>query len=210
MTKVLSALNWRYATKIFDNEKLVSEEKLAILKEAFRLTATSFGLQPLKLIVVSDKDLQNKLLPASFNQQQVATASHVLIIAIEKGFENTIIDAHFDLEMQVRGTSPEVLAPFKHYLTTSFEQKSAVEHRRFALNQAYIVLGNLMTVCALEKIDACPMEGFSPDKYDEILELSNKNLESVLLLPIGYRADNDDNAKRKKVRKPLDELILEF
>jgi len=210
MSNIIKALQSRYATKKFNPNKTVSQDKINILQEAFRLTATSFGLQPLKLIVIQNKTLQEKLISASFNQRQVADASHLLIIAIEKDYKNTLIEEHFDLEMQIRGTKPEILAPFKNYLTENFANKSPKELRQFALNQAYITLGNLMTVCAIEAIDACPMEGFSPEKYDELLDLSSKNLEAVLLLPVGYRADDDENSSRKKVRKPLDKLILEL
>jgi nitroreductase len=210
MSQIIQALNWRYATKKFDSTKKVSIAKLAVLKEAFRLTATSFGLQPLKLIVVSNSEIKESLVEASFNQRQVADASHLLIIAIEKDYAATIIDKHFELEMAVRGTDEAILAPFKKYLKGSFDAKNEDELKRFALNQAYIVLGNLMTVCALEEIDACPMEGFVPSKYDKILSLSAQNLEAVLLLPIGYRAVDDESARRKKVRKTQEELILEL
>ena len=210
MSQIIEALNWRYATKKFDTNKLVSEEKIAILKDAFRLTATSFGLQPLRLIIIQNKALQEKLVAASFNQKQVVEASHLLIIAIEKNYAATIVAEHFDLEMAIRGTKAAILAPFKKYLTASFNSKNEAELKRFASNQAYIVLGNLMTACALEKLDACPMEGFDAKQYDSILDLSAKNLEAVLLLPVGYRAVDDENASRKKVRKSLDELILEF
>lgn len=210
MSQIIDALNWRYATKKFNPKKIVSTDKIEVLKEAFRLTATSFGLQPLKLIVIQNKELQESLVPCSFHQRQVAEASHLLIIAIEKDYVDTIIDNHFDLEMTIRGTAPEVLAPFKQYLTASFASKDEVERKRFAVNQAYIVLGNLMTTCALEQIDACPMEGFDANKYDEMLKLTDKNLEAVLLLPVGYRADDDENAIRKKVRKSQTKLILDM
>jgi len=210
MSQIIEALNWRYSTRSIDPNKIVPKDKVEILKEAFRLTATSFGLQPIKLIIIKDKEIQKSLVASSYNQKQVGDASHLLIIAIAKSYGDTIVDDYFDLEMKVRGTSPDVIAPFKEYLKSNFAQKTAQEKRQFALNQAYITLGNLMTACALEKIDACPMEGFEPEKYDNILGLSAHNLEAVLLLPIGYRIDDDKSIRVKKVRKPLDELILEL
>jgi nitroreductase len=210
MSQIIEAMNWRYSVRNFDTTKIVSPEKVEILKESFRLTATSFGLQPLKLVIIKNKELQQTLVPSSYNQKQVGTASHLLLIAIEKDYAATIVDAYFDLEIAVRGTKPEVIAPFKAYLKNNFSQKTANEKRQFALNQAYIALGNLMTTCALEQIDACPMEGFEPKKYDEILGLSAKNLEAVLLLPIGYRMADDKSSRIKKVRKSLDDLILEL
>ena len=118
------------------------------------------------------------------------------------------INDYFDREKSIRGTSEKIIAPFRKFLTESFAQKSLEEKQQSAIYQAYIVLGNLMTICALEKIDNCPMEGFVPEKIDEILELNKRRLKSVLLLPIGYRADDDLMSKLKKVRKPLEETVI--
>ena len=84
------------------------------------------------------------------------------------------------------------------------------ERQQWSVNQAYIALGNLLTVCAIEAIDACPMEGFKPEALDDLLSLKNKELKSVLLLPVGYRADDDMFASLKKVRKNIKESVLEL
>jgi len=207
---IIQSLEWRYACKKFDTSKTISDTDLEIITNAFNLTPTSFGLQPIKLIVIKDKDLQKKLVEHSFNQQQVAQASHLLVICIQDYYTLEDIDAYFDLEKDVRGTSEEILKPYRDQLKGIFENKSTIEKQKSAINQAYIALGNLMTVCALGKIDACPMEGFNAQKYDDILDLRAKNLKSVLLLPIGYRANDDFMSTLKKVRKPIEQTIIKL
>mgnify|MGYP000606234193 FL=1 len=205
----IKALQWRYATKKFDPQKILSIEKINILKEAFNLTATSYGLQPLKMVVVRNKELQEQLKTASWEQQQLNTASHVLVICIEKKVDKNFIEKYFKRVKHIRETPDDILDPFKKSLVNSFESKAEEEVLAWALNQAYLTLGTLLTVCATEEIDACPMEGFEPDKYDELLNLDERNLKSVLVLPVGYRAEDDMFSEFKKVRRPLDDVIIE-
>jgi len=206
----LKALNWRYATKKFDDSRILSEEKLEILKHAFNLTATSYGLQPLKMLVISNKETQQQLTEFSMNQQQVSTASHVLVICTEKNVDEKFISGYFQRVKNLRETPDEVLQPFHNFLVDDFKNKAIEEIEAWARNQAYLALGTLLTVCATEEIDACPMEGFEPAKYDDFLELSERNLQSVLVLPVGYRAKDDFFSELKKVRRPLDEVIIEM
>ncbi|TDN81572.1 hypothetical protein DET49_12722 [Salegentibacter sp. 24] len=205
----IKALQWRYATKKFNPEKILSDKKINILKEAFNLTATSYGLQPLKMVVVRNKGLQELLKSASWGQQQLNTASHVLVICIEKKIDKNFIEQYFRRVKYIRETPDEILDPFKNSLVNSFESKAEDEVHSWAINQAYLTLGTLLTVCASEEIDACPMEGFEPDKYDELLNLNAHNLKSVLALPVGYRAEDDMFSEFKKVRRPLNDIIIE-
>ncbi|NQV78847.1 MAG: NAD(P)H-dependent oxidoreductase [Lutibacter sp.] len=207
---ILKSLEWRYATKKFDPSKKLSINQIETLKKAFNLTATSFGLQPLKLIVIQNKELQEKFVEHSYYQRKVADASHLLVLCIENDTTTTAINAYFDLEKEIRNTSEEVISNFRNQLINMFKNKSIEEKQVSAINQAYIALGNLMTVCAVEKIDACPMEGFIPSKIDELLNLSALNLKSVLLLPVGFRAEDDIMNEMQKVRKPLSETIIEI
>ena len=207
---IIESLNWRYATKKFDATKLVSDEKLAILKEAFTLTATSYGLQPLKLLVISNKEIQTELVAHSYNQQQVAQASHVLVICTENTIDEKFIRLCFENEKNIRGTDDNVLDGFRSFLIDDFSKKTDAEIKLWATKQAYIALGNLLTVCAVEQIDACPMEGFVPDKYDAVLNLKTKGLSSVLVLPIGYRAEDDMFSTFKKVRKSITTNVIEY
>jgi nitroreductase len=206
----IESLKWRYAVKKFDNQKLLSKEQINILKEAFNLTATSYGLQPLKLLVISNKEIQKELVAHSWNQPQVLEASHLLVICIPKAYSKNEVEAYFDLVQKIRNTPIEIIKPFKEFLTAEINKKSQEELLSWNKNQAYLALGNLLTVCALEKIDACPMEGFIPEKYDEVLGLSEKNLTSTLVLPVGFRANDDYMKDLKKVRKNTEDVVLEF
>lgn len=205
---VLESLRWRYAVKKFDSKKLIPEVKINRLKEAFNLTPTSYGLQPVKMMVIRDKELQEQLVPLSYNQEQIGQASDLLVFCAIDTIDETYIREYFELVKSLRGTEDEVLKPFRDFLIDDFSKKSQEELSNWAINQVYIVLGNLMTFCAAEDIDACPVEGFIPSEYDRILKLNEKGLKSVLVMPIGYRADDDMFADFAKVRKPLNDVII--
>ncbi|MDC8000479.1 NAD(P)H-dependent oxidoreductase [Aequorivita todarodis] len=209
-SKTIEKLQWRYATKRFDSTKNLSEEKLNILKETFNLTATSYGLQPLKLVVVSNTRLKAQLMPLTFNQPQVRDASHVLVLCIEKNIDANFIVDHFKRVEGERNTPRTILDPFEKALIHNFSEKQAPEIRQWMANQLYLTLGALLTVCAVENIDACPIEGFEPKKYDELLGLDKKGLESLIVLPVGYRDESDFFIHLKKVRRGVDELIIEL
>ena len=208
--KSIEHLKWRYAVKKFDSEKILSKDKIEGLKHAFNLTATSYGLQPIKMVVVQNKDLQKKMVSSSFGQRQVENASHVLVICIENMIDKAFIDQYFRLVKSVRGTSDNLLKPFKEALVDSFSKKEMDEIRTWCTNQAYLAMGNLLSYCALEEIDSCPMEGFLPEEYDKLLGLKEMGLTSVLVLPVGYRAENDPFSKMEKVRKNVEESIIEI
>ncbi|WP_339918218.1 NAD(P)H-dependent oxidoreductase [Yeosuana marina] len=210
MGKIIEHLNWRYATKKFDSSKKLSKDKIDIIKEAFNLTATSFGLQTISLVIVSNDDLKASLVPHAYYQNQVSEASHLLVICIQDDISDSDVNLYFNSVKNIRNTPETILNPFRKNLLKTMQGKSVENRQLWSKNQAYIALGNLMTVCAVEGIDSCPMEGFIPEKYDEVLELNKKGLKSVLLLPIGYRADDDMFATLKKVRKPLNETIIEI
>jgi nitroreductase len=210
MNKIIEQLNWRYATKKFDINKKLSNSKIEILKKSFNLTATSFGLQTIKMLVVSNDKIKKSLVPYSYNQNQVAEASHLLVICIQKNITDTDVNDYFNNVKRLRNTPDVILDPFRKNLLKAMREKSIEERLQWSKNQAYIALGNLMTVCAIEGIDACPMEGFISEKYDELLNLDEKGLKSVLLLPIGNRAEDDMFASLKKVRKSLEETIIEI
>ena len=207
---ILQSLEWRYACKKFDKNKKLTDNQVNTLKEAFRLTATSFGLQPLKMLVIENSILKNKLLPHAFNQHQISTCSHLLVLCIDTEINGDTIDARFDLEKEIRGTTEDIVGGFRKQLKDMFANKSSKDIETSSIQQVYITLGNLMTVCAIEQIDSCPIEGFLPNKFDEELNLKDLNLKSVLLLPVGFRADDDFMSSMKKVRKPIIESIIEI
>lgn len=210
MSTTIKQLEWRYAVKKFDASKMLDQSLVDILKHGFNLTATSYGLQPIRLVILENKHMQKQLVAHSFGQEQVAQASHVLVICIQNEINDIYINEYFKQVKRVRGTSDEILNPFKEALVESFSKKDIAEIKEWSKNQAYLALGNLLTLCAIEKIDACPMEGFVPDAYDELLGIKEKGLTSVLVLPVGYRATDDIFATFKKVRRDLDDSIIEI
>lgn len=207
---IIEKLQWRYATKKFDTTKQLSDEKLLTLKEAFNLTALSYGLQTLKLVVVGDKEIRERLVKVSYGQRQVVDSSHLLVLCIQTIIDEEDVNKHFDTIKAIRNTPDNILDPFKAQMKSTIEGMPLDKKIGWATKQAYIALGNLMTVCAIEEIDSCPMEGFMPADLDKELGLEAHGLKSVLLLPVGYRAKDDMFADFKKVRKQLSETIIEL
>jgi hypothetical protein len=207
---IIESLNWRYATKKFDSNKKLSKNQVNILKNAFNLTASSYGLQPIKLIVISNQEIKNNLLESSFNQKQVIQCSHLFVICIETDIDESYIELYFKRVIDIRKTSAKVLESFKNSIINEFNDMSNTSIINWSKNQAYLALGNLMTVCAVEGIDSCPMEGFVPEKYNEILDLKSKNLKSVLVMPVGYRSVDDQFSSFKKVRKDINDNTIEL
>ncbi|MEN8816525.1 MAG: NAD(P)H-dependent oxidoreductase [Nonlabens sp.] len=202
----IESLQWRYATKKFDPEKKLDKEQLELLAHAFNLTATSYGLQPCRLVIVQDQEIKEKMVPHSYGQMQVKDSSAVLVLCTT-AVDASYVKEYFSIVKKERGTPDEVLQPFQDFLTDTFSKKEVEEIELWAKNQAYLILGNLLTVCAQEQIDSCPMEGFVPDKIDDLLGLKEKSLKSTLLLPVGYRATDDMMSQLKKVRRPEQEMI---
>jgi len=138
----------------------------------------------------------------------VRDASHVLVICVEKEVRAPYVDTYFDRVREVRDTPETILKPFRETLKKQFHTQDTEKTRQWAINQAYLALGNLLTVCALEAIDACPMEGFVPEKYDELLKLDKLGITSTLVLPVGYRAADDMFADFEKVRRSTEDTII--
>ena len=204
---IIERLQWRYATKKFDPTIRLSSKKLSTLTQAFNLTATSYGLQPLRLLVMDDKAKKEELLPYTYEQRQVVDASHLLVICIEASTGPAEIKEYFDRVKDTRDTPENILAPFRKDLITRFKDLEQDEVENWAINQAYLALGNLLTVCAVEGIDACPMEGFMAAEFDKKLKLDTLGLKSVLSLPVGYRAKDDMFASFKKVRREVGDSV---
>ena len=207
---IIESLKWRYATKKFDPTKKLAAEKLHILKEAFNLTATSFGLQTISLVIIENISLRNPLLDAAYNQRQVVDASHLLVFCINDTINEEHVDDLYDNIIHLRKTPETILEPYRNDLKLMMQNMSQEEQQEWSIRQVYIAIGNLMTVCAVERIDSCPMEGFDRGKFDAILNLKDKGLKSVLLLPVGYRAEDDMFSGFKKVRKNLHDAVFEI
>lgn len=205
---LLQQLNWRYATKKFDATKKISAADWAVLEEALILTASSYGLQPWKFIIVTDPALKAKLRPASWNQSQVEDCSHMVIFAARQDITETDLDRFIARTAEVRGSTVESLAGYKGFMMGDLVKgaRHAVIHE-WAARQTYIAMGNLLTSAALLGIDACPFEGIEPAKYDEILGLKGTGYATVSACPVGYRADDDKYASAPKVRFAAKDLI---
>ncbi len=209
MSKIIESLNWRYACKQFDPEKKISENDFNTILESLRLTASSYGIQPWKFVVVKNPELRAQLVGASWNQAQVKDASHLIVMCAPKNIDEKLIDAYLADIVKTRNQEVSELEGFKKMLM-SIPAKAEDWKKAWAKNQIYIALGNLLTVCAEMKIDTCPMEGFQPSKYDEILNLEKFGLTSVVVCPVGYRHADDKYQNITKVRFPLEEIIVEI
>lgn len=209
MHKIIEDLNWRYACKKFDTEKKISDEDMNSLLEGLRLTASSFGLQPWKFLVVKTPELREKLMEASYHQRQVSEASHLIVLATQTSFDESFVDDFVADTAKTQGKELDEMQAFKKMLMM-IPNMDETTQAQWGKNQIYIALGNLLTVCAAMRIDSCPMEGFNKKKYDEILGLKEKGLTSVLVCPVGYRAADDKYATAPKVRYSLEKLVEEF
>jgi nitroreductase len=196
--EILTALNWRYATKVFDPAKKIPAETWAALEESLILTPSSYGLQPWKFLIVQDAELREQLVAHSWRQRQVADCSHLVVMAVKKAYSPEDLDAFITRMSEVRGGTAEALAGFRKMVAGT--QAQGYMTKEWAKMQAYIALGQFMTSCALLGIDTCPMEGFVPAKYDELLGLEAQGLTTAVLCPAGYRHADDRYASLPKVR----------
>jgi len=207
---LIDALKWRYATKKFDETKIIAPADIEKIKAGFNLAASSYGLQPVQLLLVHNKTIQSELVPLAMNQQQVAQASHVAFFCVKTSIDANYISDFFERIKTIRQTPDEILAPFRAHIIESFKTKSSEDIQLWGAKQAYLAMGTLLALCAELKIDACPMEGFEPQKIDDYFDLKAKGLKSVLLMPMGYRAEDDPFASMKKVRKPISDSVTEI
>jgi len=207
---LIEALNWRYATKKMNGNK-VPQEKVDQILEAARLAPTSSGLQPYQVIVVTNPELKQALLPYSFNQQQIIDCSHLLVFAAWDTYTEQRIHDVISRTNQQRGIPDSGTADFKQRLIDTFVPRDAETNFQHAARQAYIGFGMAIAEAAMQKVDATPMEGFNNKMYDEILGLKELGLRSVTILPLGYRDETGDwLVNLKKVRQPKSKFINEM
>lgn len=201
---VLEALNWRYATKVFDTAKPVSDEDLNVILEAIRLAPTSRGLQPFQVVVVTESETKRKIRKAAFNQAQAETASHLLVFCARPDIKERA--AKLVAHARKNGVLEENIATMeKNIKLGGLVNKLTLSQKSWATHQAYIALGYATLAAAHLRIDSCPMEGFFPSKVAKILQLP-KGVFPVALLAIGYRSSRD--AVRSKYRLEREALII--
>ena len=208
MSTFLENQNWRYATKKFDASKKISATDLNTLKEAIRLSASSYGLQPYKVFIIENPELRAKLVGAAYGQTQVADASHLLVFANELNFGAAGIDQLANNISATRGLPLEAIQGYVDYMKGNITGLPEEVRNIWTAKQTYLALGNLLNAAAELKIDVTPMEGFVPAQVNEILGLDKLGLNASLLAPIGYRHVEDDTQHYKKVRKSNDELFI--
>jgi nitroreductase len=208
--QLLAQLNWRYATKQFDPTRKIDPMLWATLEDSLVLTPSSFGLQPWKFIVVRDAKLRESLVAASWGQRQVAEASHLVVFATPQQFTERDIDRFLDRTCEIRGVPATALAGYRGMMVGSLMGRDEAARQVWAANQVYIALGNFLTSAAVLGIDACPLEGIDPAKYDELLGLPARGLLTVVAAAAGYRLPADKYASARKVRYAKNELVLEL
>jgi nitroreductase/dihydropteridine reductase len=205
--ELLDKLNWRYAAKAMNGEK-VSQDKIDNIIEAARLAPTSSGLQPFEITVITDQKLKEQIRPISWNQSVITDCSHLLVFAAWDTYTEDRINKMFDLTNEIRGFKNEGWENYRQMLLGMYPQQDAEINFNHAAKQAYIAFGMSVAAAAFEGVDATPVEGFDADKLDEILDLRAKGLRSAVMLPIGYRdADSDWLVSLKKVRKSTEDLV---
>lgn len=204
---IIKALNWRYATKIFDPSKIVSKEDLHTILESARLSPSSIGAEMWKFIVITNKEIREKLRVAGYNQPQITDASHLIVLTYRTDVAENLTKEKIERTAKIQNTSESNLEELKSFLENSVTQKiQSGDLESWIRLQVYIPLGMMLETSALLGVDSCPMEGFESDKVDEILGLKEKNLKSITMLPIGYRGD-DPASKRPKVRRDFNDVI---
>nr|WP_294776559.1 NAD(P)H-dependent oxidoreductase [uncultured Flavobacterium sp.] len=208
MSNFIKNANWRYATKKFDATKKVSEEDLNVLKEAVRLSASSYGLQPYKVIFVENPELRAQLQPVAWGQSQITEASHLLVFANITNFGDAQIDAHINNVAATRGLPTDALKGYSDFMKSKITTLPEEQRNVWTSKQTYIALTNLLNAAAELGIDVTPMEGFEPEKFNEILGLEALGLNASLVATIGYRHPEDTTQNYAKVRKSNEELFI--
>ena len=207
MNKHIEDLKWRYATKKHDPNKKVSDENLDFLKKSVQLSASSFGLQPYEIFIIKDMELRKKLQDVSFGQPQIVDAQYLMVFCYTTKIDAEYLNDFLENVSETRGVSMESLEGMRKAITGSTLQFTQEQKEQWAWRQTYIALGFLLNAGPKVKVDVSPMEGFQNDKYDEILNLHEKNLKSAVIAAIGHRSEEDQLKDALKVRKSEEELF---
>lgn len=206
--ELLKSLDWRYATKKFDATKKVSTSDLEKIKESVRLSASSYGLQAYKVLVIEDADIRQKLRAVAWDQPQITDGSQLFVFCSYTSVSEAVLDDYMTLVANAKGIDVSLLDGFKGMIGGSLAYKSEEDVKVWTAKQTYIALANLLAAAAELKIDACPMEGFDAAQFDNILGLTAKGLTASVIGAIGYRSSEDETQLSPKVRKSS-ELLFE-
>lgn len=206
---LLDKLNWRYATKVFDPSMKVSEDDLNFLKEAIRLSVSSYGLQIYKVLIIENPEIRKELRKASWDQSQITDASHLFVFCNYTRNHDQHVDDYIQLVIDTQKTvDVQGLKKYGESIKSSIANMTTEARKSWAEKQTYLALNNLIVACADRQIDACPMEGFDKHEYNRLLGLDEMGLNASVIAPVGYRSNRDETQERKKVRKSIKELFL--
>lgn len=208
MSNFIENANWRYATKKFDATKKVSKDDLETLKEAIRLSSSSYGLQPYQVLIIENPEIRQQLQPASWGQTQIVDAAFVVVFANVTNIGEAEIDAYFKNMIETRKIPQEAIQGYADFMKSNIVNLPLEVRNNWTSKQTYIALGNLLSAAAELKIDVTPMEGFVPEKYNEILGLTEKKLNASVVATVGYRHEEDATQHYSKVRKSNEELFI--
>ena len=206
--QLLAALQWRYATKSFDPERTIEPATWQALEQALVLTASSYGLQPWKFMVITDPALRAELRPHSWNQSQITDCSHLVVLLSKRTIGPADADHLIQCTAATRGLDPATLDGYRQMIQVDLIEgpRSAIIGE-WAARQVYIALGNLLSSAALLGVDTCAIEGFSPADYDRILGLEDGDYRSCVVCACGHRSTEDRYASLAKVRYAAADLI---
>ncbi len=204
-----NALQWRYAVKQFSDQKIEADQLIRLL-EATRLSASSYGLQPYKILVIESRELREQLLPYSYGQVKIANSSHLIVFAVDKQIGDITVDRYIQKHAQVCGVPAVQLENYSAHMKSALNAKTATQQSEWAHQQAYLALGNLLTSAALMQIDSCPMTGIDSAGYDKVLGLAEKGLTTSVICPVGFRHIDDQQAYSSKVRFDYDDIVMEI
>jgi nitroreductase len=206
--KLIENLNWRYATKKFNPERKVSAEDIEKLKEAVRLSVSSYGLQLYRILIISNEEVRQQLRKESWDQSQITDASHLFVFCNCTNNYGNHVDDYIKRIEKATGENTEGLSNYASFIKSNIDNMSILERQSWTEKQTYLALNNLLIACAELKIDACPMEGFDNQRYNQILGLDEMGLNAAVIAPVGYRHFDDAAIKKPKVRKPSDLLFI--
>lgn len=201
-------MRWRYATKKFDPNRFVNEGVVDSILESGNLSASSYGLQPYQFVLVTDRQFRESLVASSYGQRQVVDSSHLIVIAIRTDVDEDYIRNFTRFKESERKLPVGSLNGYAEIMIKSILAMEPEGRLQWAAKQAYIAMGTMMAACAMAQVDACPMEGFSPQDYNSKLDLPSRNLQVQLLLPIGYRSPEDETRHLAKVRRPITDSVI--
>lgn len=208
MTTIIENLNWRYATKAFDTSRELPAEDLEYILEAGRMSASSYGLQPFKIIVVTDATKKATLMGQAWNQTQVGENAALIILAARTDVDEVMIADYTERIEATRGLPAGAVDGYKDMMVGSLMAHSPEHRTVWAQKQAYIALGTMMMAAAEKMVDGCPMEGFDATGFDETLGLKAHNLTASVIFPVGYRAESDATQHYAKVRRTSEDMIV--